>query len=117
MDPQATPAMVVDAATVYRNIQRLANYVEAEDLDLRPHSKTHKSRQLAALQMAAGAVGMTADKVGEAEVMSEVASDILLAYPAIDPIRTSRLMKLAAHATVRVAVDSREGAKLLADAA
>jgi len=117
MDPLATPAMVIDAKTVYRNVERLAKYAEEHDLGIRPHTKTHKSRQVAALQIAAGAVGLTAAKVGEAELMAEVSDDILLAYPAIDPARTARLAHLAAHATVRVAVDSREGAKRLGDAA
>ncbi|MBI3839285.1 MAG: alanine racemase [Planctomycetia bacterium] len=117
MDPLATPAMVIDAKTVVRNAERLAAYAAQHELDIRPHTKTHKSRQLAALQMAAGAVGLTAAKVGEAEIMAEVADDILIAYPAIDPARTIRLVRLAAHATVRVAVDSREGAKLLGEAA
>jgi D-serine deaminase-like pyridoxal phosphate-dependent protein len=117
MDSFATPAMVIDAKTVNRNIERLAGYADEHDLGIRPHTKTHKSRQVAALQMSAGAVGLTAAKVGESELMAEVADDILLAYPAIDPARTTRLVQLAAHATVRVAVDSREGAKLLGDAA
>jgi D-serine deaminase-like pyridoxal phosphate-dependent protein len=117
MDPLATPAMLIDAKTVYRNVERLATYAEAHDLDIRPHTKTHKSRQLAALQIAAGAIGLTAAKVGEAELMAEAADDILLAYPAIDPPRTARVAHLAAHATVRVAVDSRTGAKLLGEAA
>ncbi len=117
MEQPATPALVIDGATVCRNVARLSKYCEEHDLDLRPHTKTHKSRQLAALQMSAGAVGLTAAKVGEAEVMSEVADDILVAYPAIDPSRTARLARLATHATVRVGVDSREGARLLGEAA
>jgi D-serine deaminase-like pyridoxal phosphate-dependent protein len=117
MDPPATPSMVIDAKTVYRNIERLAQYAEEHDLDVRPHSKTHKSRQLAALQMSAGAIGLTAAKVGEAETMADVADDILLAYPAIDPARTARLVQLAEHVTVRVAMDSTEGAKRLGEAA
>ncbi len=109
--------MIIDAGTVYRNIERLSTYAAEHELGIRPHTKTHKSRQLAALQMTAGAIGLTAAKVGEAEVMAEVADDILLAYPAIDPARTSRVCKLARHATVRVAVDSLEGAKRLGEAA
>ncbi|MGD9723805.1 MAG: alanine racemase [Pirellulales bacterium] len=117
MDPTATPALVIDAKTVFRNVERLAAYAEEHDLDVRPHTKTHKSRQLGALQMSAGAVGLTVAKVGEAEVMAEVANDILLAYPAIDPARTVRLTRLAKHATIRVAIDSLAGAKLLGEAA
>jgi D-serine deaminase-like pyridoxal phosphate-dependent protein len=117
MDPSATPALIIDAATVYRNLQRLADYADQHDLDVRPHTKTHKSRQLGALQMSAGAIGLTTAKVGEAELMAEVADDVLIAYPAIDPVRTKHLAKLARHATVRVAVDSLAGARLLGDAA
>src|SRR6476469_3288766 len=69
MEPSATPAMVVDARTVLRNVARLAEYAETHELDVRPHTKTHKSRQIADLQMAAGAIGLTAAKVGEAQLM------------------------------------------------
>ncbi len=115
MDEFATPALVVDGPTAVRNIQRLAAYGDQHDLDIRPHTKTHKSRQIAELQMEAGAIGLTAAKVGEAALMADVASDILLAYPAIDPVRTARLAKLAWHVTLRVAVDSIEGARLIAE--
>ncbi len=64
MDTHATPAMVSDAKTVARNVKRLAAYADEHDLDIRPHTKTHKSRKLAKLQMSAGAVGLTAAKVG-----------------------------------------------------
>jgi D-serine deaminase-like pyridoxal phosphate-dependent protein len=122
MDPPAldavpTPALVVDSKVVLRNLQRMAEFADQHDLDLRPHTKTHKSRQMADLQMEAGAVGLAAAKAGEAELMGEVASDILLAYPAIDPARTARLARLAAHVTLRVAVDSLTGVKRLAAAA
>jgi len=109
--------MVIDAETVFRNLQRLAAYTASHDLGLRPHTKTHKSRQMATLQLEAGAAGLTAAKVGEAELMAEVCDDVLLAYPAIDPARTTRLVHLAAHTTLRVAVDSKQGAKLIGEAA
>ena len=109
--------MIIDGKTVYRNLERLAAYGDQHELDIRPHTKTHKSRQIAALQIEAGAIGLTAAKVGEAELMAQVSDDILLAYPAIDPVRTERVARLAAHCTVRVAVDSKEGAKRLASAA
>ena len=116
MNPPSTPALVIDAQTVHRNIERLAAYGHEHDLAIRPHVKTHKSRQLARLQMEAGALGLTAAKVGEAELMAEVANDILLGYPAIDAARTARLARLAAHATLRVAVDSMLGVKLIGEA-
>jgi D-serine deaminase-like pyridoxal phosphate-dependent protein len=116
-DSLATPALVIDSEIVLRNLQRMAAYGEQHDLGIRPHTKTHKSLELARLQIEAGACGLTAAKVGEAELMAEVDHDILLGYPAIDPARTARLAKLASHVTLRVAVDSKEGAKLIAEAA
>jgi len=117
MDPPATPALIIDGTTVVKNLNRMADYADSHDLDLRPHTKTHKSLQLADLQLGAGAVGLTVAKVGEAEVMSEICQDVLVAYPAIDPARTARLAHLAKHITLRVAVDSIEGAKQIAAAA
>lgn len=117
MDQPATPALIIDGEVTLRNLNRLADYGVQHELDIRPHTKTHKSRQLADLQIGLGAVGLTAAKVGEAELMSEVADDILLGYPAIDPARTKRLAHLAKHVTLRVAIDSVEGIKLLGAAA
>lgn len=112
-----TPYLIVDGRIVQRNLTRLADYAEQHDLEIRPHSKTHKSLLFAQAQLELGAIGMTAAKVGEAEVMARVADDLLLAYPAVDKARTMRLAKLAMHKTVRVGIDSLEAAKALSAAA
>lgn len=106
IDDLPTPALVIDASTVRRNIERLAQYGAAHNLLIRPHTKTHKSRMLARMQLDAGATGLTMAKVGEAEQMAEVGEDLLLAYPAVDAARTTRLAALAREKTLRVAVDS-----------
>lgn len=113
----ATPALILDAAIVERNLRRMADYAAAHGLKLRPHTKTHKSQRLAAMQMALGAVGLTVAKSGEAEVMAEVADDVLMAYPAVDPPRTARLARLARQKTIRVAIDSTAAADALSRAA
>jgi len=113
----ATPCLVVDLGRARRNVAQLAAYAAGHKLGVRPHTKTHKSKALAALQVEAGAVGLTAAKVGEAERMAEVHRDILVAYPAFDPHRAPRLARLARNATIRVAVDSGEGIDALAAAA
>lgn len=113
----ATPALVVDLPTVQRNVQNLADYAREHRLNVRPHTKTHKSRLMSRLQIEAGACGLTVAKVGEAEVLAETANDFLLAYPGIDPARTSRIARLASEKTFRVAVDSEIGIQALADAA
>lgn len=112
-----TPAILIDAPTVRRNLQRLADYAKAHNLNLRPHTKTHKSTSLARFQIEHGAGGLTVAKVGEAQVMSHVADDVLMAYPAVDPWRCSGLARLAQSITVRVAIDSRNAADALSAAA
>lgn len=121
IDTIPTPALVLDAAKVRRNIARMADYTKAIGVANRPHTKTHKSIAIAGLQLAAGAVGLTVAKVGEAEVLALAFADrhpdILVAYPAVDPARTVRLAALARSATIRVAVDSPEAIAALSAAA
>ena len=121
IDTIPTPALVLDAAKVRRNIARMADYTKAVGVANRPHTKTHKSIAIAGLQLAAGAVGLTVAKVGEAETLAlafaDRQPDILVAYPAVDPARTMRLAALARSATIRVAVDSPEAIAALSAAA
>ena len=61
-----TPAHVIDLDIVERNIARLQSTCDAAGIANRPHIKTHKSPLLAAKQIAAGAKGITCQKLGEA---------------------------------------------------
>ena len=110
IDTIPTPALVLDAAKVRRNIERMATYTKAVGIANRPHTKTHKSIAIAGLQLAAGATGLTVAKVGEAETLARAFADhepdILVAYPAVDSARTIRLAALARSAAIRVAVDT-----------
>ncbi|MBM3955399.1 MAG: hypothetical protein FJ309_12410 [Planctomycetes bacterium] len=114
-----TPALVIDGAVARRNIDRLAAYCRGHGIALRPHTKTHKSRFVAGLQLAAGAIGLTVAKVGEAEVMATAGAptDILMAYPAVDPARTARLARLAGDGAVSVGLDTAAAAAALSTAA
>ena len=112
-----TPCLLIDAAVVRRNLRRLADYAKSHRLNLRPHTKTHKSTRLGRMQLECGAVGLTVAKVGEAKVMAAVADDVLMAYPAVDPGRCAELAGLAKGRTVRVGIDSTVAADALAAAA
>ncbi len=63
----------------------------------RPHIKTHKIPALGKLQMQAGAVGITCQKLGEVEVFADagVADDVLLAFNIVGEAKTDRLMELS----------------------
>lgn len=101
-----TPALVIDAAIVRQNVQRLADYAATVGVKVRPHTKTHKLRKLARLQLDAGAIGLTVAKVSEAEVISDPAQDIFVAYPPIGEQRATRLAALGGDRTMRAAVDT-----------
>ena len=110
-----TPAIVIDVERVRRNVRKLADYAKARGIGIRPHTKTHKSVELARMQLEAGACGLTVAKVGEARAMSQAGDDLLMAYPAVDSLRCNRLVELAKSAkTVRVGIDSAEAVEALA---
>lgn len=116
-DDLPTPALIVDAATVDRNLSRMADYCARHELRLRPHTKTHKSRLMAQRQLAQGAQGLTVAKAGEAEVMASIGTDILIAYPTVGPARLQKVVQLARKVKVTVAIDSLEAAEQIAAAA
>jgi D-serine deaminase-like pyridoxal phosphate-dependent protein len=112
-----TPAPVVDLDRLAGNIARAARYAADHKLGLRPHIKTHKSPRLAAEQLRAGAIGLTCATPYEAEVMSTVADDLLLAYPPVGSLRARRVAALPEHVRLTVALDSAAAVDDLAAAA
>ena len=117
IDSIPTPCLVINAATVRRNLKRMADYAREHKLALRPHTKTHKSLQLARMQLELGAAGLTVAKAGEAQVMAQTGGDILLAYPPVDRARSESVAQLAKKHSVRVALDSLTAAKAISAAA
>ncbi|MHA7262308.1 alanine racemase [Arthrobacter sp. TMN-37] len=113
---ESTPSVLVDADRLEANIAAMASATRTRKVALRPHAKTHKIPEIAALQLAAGAVGLTVATVGEAEVFAGAGvEDLFIAYPLwVDPAKGDRLRRLAARARITVGVDSAEGATALA---
>ncbi|MGC4190943.1 MAG: alanine racemase [Thermomicrobiales bacterium] len=113
-----TPTLIVDETIMHRNIAEMAAFAKSAGVALRPHIKTHKTPQIARLQLAAGAAGITCAKVGEAAVMIEQAGvqDVLLAYPTIGDHKFRRIVELLERARIIVAVDSMDAAKAISRA-
>src|SRR5215472_10125838 len=102
-----TPCAVIDMDKVERNIARIQATCDAAGVANRPHIKTHKSPLLAKMQIAAGAKGITCQKLGEAEVMAEAGiDDILISYNLIGEEKMARLAGLQARASMTVAADN-----------
>jgi D-serine deaminase-like pyridoxal phosphate-dependent protein len=112
-----TPIPVVDLDRLARNLDRAASYATVHGLALRPHVKTHKSPRIANEQLERGAAGLTCATPLEAEVMSGVCDDILLAYPPVGAGRARRLAALPGQVKLTVALDSRRAIDDIAAAA
>jgi D-serine deaminase-like pyridoxal phosphate-dependent protein len=101
-----TPVAVLDVERVRANARRVVEYCAGHGLRWRPHVKTHKSLRVARIQLEAGAAGLTVATPREAEIMAEVTTDLLLAYPPVGEARLRRLMALPAAVSLTVALDS-----------
>lgn len=113
-----TPCFVVDQDVMDRNISKMASYFRSRTAKLRPHVKHHKTPAIAHKQLAAGAVGICCQKLGEAEVMADSGVDnILITYEIIGPAKIRRLMDLAHRADVMVTVDDADNVRNLSAAA
>jgi len=111
----STPAVLVDLDVLERNIARMAARAREARVRLRPHAKTHKCPEIARLQRAAGAWGLSLAKVGEAEVFAEAGfDDLFVAFPVVGEDKGRRLLSLAERVRLAVGVDSVEGARTLA---
>jgi len=69
-DVLPTPCMIVDQAIFERNVKTMAERAKALGINVRPHVKIHKSVDVAKMQMAQGAIGLTCATIAEAELMS-----------------------------------------------
>jgi D-serine deaminase-like pyridoxal phosphate-dependent protein len=92
-----TPCLVLDRAALSRNIATAAAHAKEHGVALRPHAKSHKCARIAALQCAAGAVGICVATVGEAEAMAAAGiADILITSTFSQPSKMDRAVALAA---------------------
>jgi len=102
-----TPCAVIDMDRVERNIARIQKACDVAGVANRPHIKTHKSPMLAKMQLAAGAQGITCQKLGEAEIMANAGiDDILISYNLIGEEKIGRLGALQQQANMTVAADN-----------
>jgi len=91
-----TPAILVDRVKVAANIRSMQAVCSANQVELRPHIKTHKMVAVARQQLAAGARGLTCAKLGEAEAMlPSGVRGIFVAHTLVDPGQAPRLAALA----------------------
>jgi D-serine deaminase-like pyridoxal phosphate-dependent protein len=100
-----TPSVVVDLDVLERNIARVQAICDAAGVANRPHIKTHKSPIVGRMQLAAGAKGVTCQKLGEAEVFAEAGfDDILVSYNVFGAEKEARLARLLRETPAKITI-------------
>ena len=115
-----TPAVTVRLDVMEDNIRRVQAHLSRHGIANRPHIKTHKIPAIGAMQLQAGAVGITCQKIGEVEVFADagVGDDVLLTYNVLGRQKTDRLMALARRLrSLAVTLDNEVVARGLSEAA
>src|SRR5207245_10395979 len=103
------PPLVCALDTRERNTREMAAVARGAGVRLRPHTKTHKSPEVARMQVDAGSTGITVAKLGEAEVMADAGlDDLLIAFPLVGERKLGRLRELLERAQVRLSLDEVE---------
>jgi len=114
-----TPVLVIDADALARNIATMATFAAENGIRLRPHAKTHKSADIARMQIAAGAAGVCCAKIGEAEALAEAGGveSILITSPVVSPQAIARLAVLNTQiADLAVVADNPANVAMIAEA-
>ena len=103
-----TPCVLVDLDIAEANIRKYQAHCDSNGLRLRPHIKTHKLPSLAKYQIAQGAVGITCQKVSEAEAMIAEGGidDVLISYNILGDTKTARLRALSEKVLLSVVADN-----------
>ncbi|WP_424831428.1 D-TA family PLP-dependent enzyme [Ruegeria sp.] len=105
-----TPAVLIDLDIAEANIDRFQVHCSKHGLAVRPHIKTHKLPMLAKRQLQAGAIGITCQKVSEAEAMISEGGidDVLITYNILGDAKLSRLRALSERTRLSVVADNHE---------
>src|SRR5215210_1931695 len=90
-----TPALVLDLDKLEQNIATMRASLDSTKVGARPHAKTHKSADIAKLQLAAGAVGICTAKLSEAEALfAEGIQKICMTTANLSKAKIQRAMNL-----------------------
>src|SRR5205085_889461 len=96
-DPSSvySPSLVFYRELIARNLPTAVSMV-GDPRRLRPHVKTHKTREIVRMELAAGVVKHKCATLAEAEMVADCgAPDVLVAYPLVGP-NCGRMARLAA---------------------
>jgi D-serine deaminase-like pyridoxal phosphate-dependent protein len=109
-----TPALVIDLDIFEANLEEMSRIAREAGVELLPHTKTHRTTELALMQLAKGAAGLTSATVEELEALVAAGAErVFMAYPLVGDAKIRRVLALPESARVTVAIDSLEGARAI----
>jgi D-serine deaminase-like pyridoxal phosphate-dependent protein len=118
IDQLETPALLIDADIFEQNMETMRQMLEGTGISLRPHYKSHKCAEIARMQIAHGAKGITCAKLGEAEDLAAAGiEDILIANEIVQPTKVMRVAALAKRCRLTICVDHLANIEALSRAA
>lgn len=114
-----TPALLLDLDAFEDNIRKMASHLKARQKGFRPHGKTHKCPEIARRLIDAGAAGICAARLSEAEVFAQAGiRGLLITTAVIGKDKIARAVALARQAPdTMFVVDHEQNARDLNDAA
>ena len=114
-----TPALVVDLDVLEANIATMQRTGARNGIASRPHAKTHKTPEIARMQLETGSVGICVAKISEAHALFKHGIEpLLMTTSNVTPTKINRAMHLRKWCDQFIqATDTPENARLLAEAA
>lgn len=114
-----TPALMIDLDIFEKNLATMAGSLRGRKAKLRPHGKAHKSPEIGRIQIASGAIGLCAAKLGEADVfVNGGITDVLVTAEVVGRRKIEKAIALARRAPdLKLVVDDARNAADLSAAA
>ena len=102
-----TPSLLFDREILLSNLTFMQGYADRNHVRLRPHTKTHKSPEIAKIQLQHGACGIAVAKTAEAEIMAKAGlADIFIANQVVGDRKLMRIRALARAISISFGIDS-----------
>jgi D-serine deaminase-like pyridoxal phosphate-dependent protein len=101
-----TPNLVVDLSTLKANLSAMTSFGRDRGIEIAPHFKTHRTPQIARLQLEAGSSTLCIAKLGEAEVLrAEGFTDFVMAYAIVGELKFARAKRLMRSSRLMLSVE------------
>jgi D-serine deaminase-like pyridoxal phosphate-dependent protein len=113
----ATPIPVVHRELLDANLAGWAEVITSHGVELRPHAKTHKTIEVARLQLHHRAKGLTVARPSEGlALLPSGVTDVFVAYTVVGAVQVAQLMELAQQVRVSACIDDLGAATALSAA-